>query len=321
MTGVATDEHIPVLVNEVLAGLAPRVGGFYVDATFGRGGHTATLLQAIGSEGRILALDRDPAAIRAGHQRFQNDPRLELVQAPFSTLAQIVAERALGRPINGVLLDIGVSSAQLDQPERGFSFSQDGPLDMRMDPAAGISAAEWLAQADIEEIRRVIAELGEERHARRIARAIVRQREQSPITRTGELAQLVQQVVPRDGKHPATRTFQALRIFINDELEQLRRALQAALEVLALEGRLAVISFHSLEDRIVKHFMRQHSQVDPVYAGLPVIPERVQPVLALVGRKYRASAQEIERNARARSAVLRVAEKIRDLPQSVGGRS
>jgi 16S rRNA (cytosine1402-N4)-methyltransferase len=316
VTGVVADEHIPVLVNEVLEGLAPRVGGFYVDATFGRGGHSAALLQAIGPEGHILALDRDPAAILAGQQRFHNDRRIELVQAPFATLAKIMDERAAGRAPDGILLDIGVSSAQIDQAERGFSFSHDGPLDMRMDPASGSSAADWLAVASLEEIQRVIAELGEERFARRIARAIVREREVSPITRTGELAELVQRVVPRDGKHPATRTFQALRIFINDELGQLRVALQAALEVLAVGGRLAVISFHSLEDRIVKHFMREHAQVDPVYAGLPVIPPQAQPVLALAGRKRRAGDDELARNPRARSAVLRVAEKLRDLPQS-----
>lgn len=318
MTGVAVDEHLPVLVKEVLEGLAPQAGGLYVDATFGRGGHSARILDAIGPAGRLIAIDRDPQAIAAGQQRFSADPRVELVHAPFAELADVVADRAAGQPVLGVLLDLGVSSPQLDQPERGFSFSQDGPLDMRMDPTRGLSAAHWLAEATVTELQRVIAELGEERYARRIATAIVREREQSPILRTRQLAELVQRVVPRDGKHPATRTFQALRMFINDELGQLRAALTAALSALAVGGRLVVISFHSLEDRLVKHFMRQYSQVDPVYAGLPIIPAEAEPVLALVGRKCRASEQELAANPRARSAVLRVAEKRRALPVNMG---
>lgn len=307
------DEHIPVLVKEVLEGLAPQAGGLFVDATFGRGGHSAALLEAIGHDGHLIALDRDPAAILAGRQRFSAEPRLELVQAPFAELASVVVERAGTRSVNGILLDLGVSSPQLDQAERGFSFSADGPLDMRMDPTCGESAAQWLARASVEELQRVIAELGEERHARRIARAIVRERDEAPIVRTRQLADIVQRVVPRDGKHPATRTFQALRIFINDELGQLRSALQGALSCLAVGGRLAVISFHSLEDRIVKNFMRDHAQVDPVFAGLPVIPPEAEPVLRLIGRKVRAGDDELARNPRARSAVLRVAEKRRAL--------
>ena len=312
------DEHLPVLVKEVLEGLAPQAGGLYVDATFGRGGHSAQILDAIGPAGRLIAIDRDPQAIAAGQQRFTGDPRLELVHAPFAELADVVADRTAGQPVLGILLDLGVSSPQLDQPERGFSFSQDGPLDMRMDPTTGLSAAQWLAVATEAELQRVIAELGEERYARRIANAIVREREQSPILRTRQLAELVQRVVPRDGKHPATRSFQALRMFINDELGQLRAALNAALAALALGGRLVVISFHSLEDRLVKHFMRQHSQVDPVYAGLPVIPVEAEPVLTLVGRKRRAGESELSVNPRARSAVLRVAEKRRVLPINRG---
>lgn len=313
------DEHLPVLVKEVLEGLAPQAAGLYVDATFGRGGHSAQILDAIGPAGRLIAIDRDPDAIAAGRQRFSDDARCELVHAPFSELGTVVAARAAGEPVLGVLLDLGVSSPQLDRPERGFSFSQDGPLDMRMDPSSGRSAAQWIAEATATELQRVIAELGEERHARRIANAIVREREQSPIVRTRQLAELVQRVVPRDGKHPATRTFQALRMFINDELGQLQAALNAALSVLAVGGRLAVISFHSLEDRLVKHFMRQYSQVDPVYAGLPMIPVEAEPVLALVGRKRRAGEAELSVNPRARSAVLRVAEKRRALPSSGRG--
>jgi len=306
------DEHIPVLVDEVLEVLAPSAGGFYVDGTFGRGGHTARLLQAIGASGSVLALDRDPQAIAAGHQRFPDEPRLELVHADFAQLSRVVAEHGRDRPVRGVLLDLGVSSPQLDDPSRGFSFSKDGPLDMRMDPTRGESAADFVARADERELFQVIAELGEERHARRIARAIVSTRVEAPLRRTGELAELVQRVVrTHDGKHPATRTFQALRMHVNDELGQLQRGLEAAFAVLAPGGRLAVISFHSLEDRRVKHFIRERSMIDPVYAGLPNIPESAQPRMREVGRKHRASDAEIARNPRSRSAVLRCGERLR----------
>jgi 16S rRNA (cytosine1402-N4)-methyltransferase len=305
------DEHIPVLVDEVLEVLAPSAAGFFVDATFGRGGHSARLLDAVGPDGAVLALDRDPDAIAAGRRRFAAEPRLELVQGEFASLAAIVAEHGHGRPVRGVLLDLGVSSPQLDEPERGFSFSRDGPLDMRMDPSRGESAAEWLARVDERELAAVIYELGEERFGRRIAATIVAARTATPLVRTAQLADIVQRAVrTRDGKHPATRTFQAIRMFINDELGQLRRALEGALAVLAPGGRLAVISFHSLEDRLVKQFIRVKSSVDPVFAGLPVIPPAARPVMREVGRKRRAAAAEIERNPRSRSAVLRCAEKI-----------
>ena len=305
------DGHVPVLVEEVLEALAPCAGGFYVDGTFGRGGHAARLLEAIGPTGALLALDRDPAAITAGKLRFGSEPRLDLVQADFASLAAVVAAHAPGRSVQGVLLDLGVSSPQLDEPSRGFSFAKDGPLDMRMDTTRGESAAEWLARVDERELSRVIFELGEERFARRIAAAIVGARALQPITRTLQLAELVQRVVrTRDGKHPATRSFQAIRMFINDELGQLRRALEAAFTVLAPGGRLAVISFHSLEDRIVKQFIRLKSSVDPVFAGLPVIPPSAQPVMREIGRKRRASEAELARNPRARSAVLRCAERL-----------
>ncbi|MEN9526214.1 MAG: hypothetical protein RLY56_165 [Pseudomonadota bacterium] len=306
------DEHIPVLVDEVLEVLAPSAGGFYVDGTFGRGGHTARLLQAVGAAGSVLALDRDPQAIAAGHQRFQGESRLELVHADFAQLARVVAEHGRGRSVQGVLLDLGVSSPQIDDPSRGFSFSKDGPLDMRMDPTRGESAADFLARADERELFQVIAEYGEERHARRIARAIVTARAEAPLRRTGELADLVQRVVrTHDGKHPATRTFQALRMQVNDELGQLQRGLEAAFDVLAPGGRMAVISFHSLEDRRVKHFIRERSTIDPVYAGLPQIPDSAQPRMREVGRKRRASEAEIARNPRSRSAVLRCGERLR----------
>jgi 16S rRNA (cytosine1402-N4)-methyltransferase len=305
------DEHVPVLVEEVLEGLALRADGLYVDGTFGRGGHTARMLDALGPNGAVLALDRDPAAIEAGQQRFGDESRLTLVHAEFAELARVVAAHARGREVLGVLLDLGVSSPQLDQPERGFSFAKDGPLDMRMDPLHGESAAAWLARVDERELARVIYELGEERFSRRIAATIVAARAEAPIERTSQLAAIVQRAVrTRDGKHPATRTFQAIRMFINDELGQLRTALEAAYAVLAPGGRLAVISFHSLEDRMVKQFIRSKSTVDPVFAGLPVIPPSARPVMREVGRKRRATEAEIARNPRSRSAVLRVAEKL-----------
>ncbi|MBM4191497.1 MAG: 16S rRNA (cytosine(1402)-N(4))-methyltransferase RsmH [Gammaproteobacteria bacterium] len=305
------EEHVPVLVEEVLEGLAPRTGGLYVDNTFGRGGHTARLLEVIGPEGAVLALDRDPAAIDAGRRRFVDESRLTLVQADFAELARVIDQHSGGRQVFGVLLDLGVSSPQLDQPQRGFSFAKDGPLDMRMDPAHGESAAAWLARVDERELARVIYELSEERFSRRIAAAIVAARAKAPIERTAQLAAIVQHAIrTRDGKHPATRTFQAIRMFINDELGRLRKALDAAFAVLAPGGRLVVISFHSLEDRMVKQFIRTKSSVDPVFAGLPVIPDAARPVMREIGRKQRAADAEIARNPRARSAVLRCAEKM-----------
>jgi 16S rRNA (cytosine1402-N4)-methyltransferase len=305
--------HIPVLAREAFEALAVQADGLYIDATFGRGGHTALILGALGPEGRVLAFDRDPAAIEAGHRRFPDEVRLALVGAPFADIAARVPELAQGRAVRGILFDLGVSSPQLDDPSRGFSFRADGPLDMRMDPTSGEPVSAWLARAGEPEIREVIAKLGEERFARRIAADIVAARSKTPLTSTLQLAGLVARAVRtrEPGKHPATRTFQALRMHINDELGQLRRALEAALGLLAVGGRLAVISFHSLEDRMVKQFIQQHSSVDPVYAGLPVIPEHFQPRLKRVGGKIRAGEAELERNPRARSSVLRVAEKVR----------
>ncbi len=305
------DEHIPVLAREVLEGLAPVADGLYIDATFGRGGHTARILEALGGEGRVLALDRDPAAIAAGRVRFASEVRLALVHAPFADLRQVVHDHARDRPVAGVLFDLGVSSPQLDEAARGFSFSKDGPLDMRMDPTRGEPVAAWLARAAVDEMREVIASLGEERFARRIAQAIAAERARAPIERTARLAAIVAAAVrTRDGKHPATRTFQALRMHVNDEPGQLARGLAAAVDVLAPRGRLAVISFHSLEDRLTKDFMRRESSLDPVLARLPVPPPHAAPRLRLVGGKHRASAAEVAANPRARSAVLRVAERV-----------
>jgi 16S rRNA (cytosine1402-N4)-methyltransferase len=306
------DEHIPVLAAEALEGLALEAGGYYVDATFGRGGHTALILQALGREGCLLALDRDPQAIEAGRRRFADEVRLTLVHASFADLASLVPAHAHEHPCRGVLFDLGVSSPQLETPARGFSFRADGPLDMRMDPTSGEPVSAWLARAGVDEIRQVIATYGEERFARRVAQAIVSARRGGTLKTTGELATLVAGAVRtrEPGKHPATRTFQALRMFINDELGQLERGLSAALSVLAPGGRLAVISFHSLEDRAVKSFMQRESRVDPALKSLPVIPPAARPRLKLIGRKTRPQASELARNPRARSALLRVAERL-----------
>ena len=300
-----------MLATEALAGLALEAGGYYVDATFGRGGHTALILQALGPEGRVLALDRDPQAIEAGRRHFADEVRLTLLHASFADLATLVPAHAHQHPCRGVLFDLGVSSPQLEDPRRGFSFRADGPLDMRMDPTRGEPVSAWLARARVDEIRQVIATFGEERFARRIAQAIVARRSKGLLENTAELAALVAGAVRtrEPGKHPATRTFQALRMFINDELGQLERGLQAALEVLAPGGRLAVISFHSLEDRVVKRFMQRESQVNPALGELPAIPAEARPRLKLIGRKLRPSADELARNPRARSALLRVAER------------
>ena len=312
------DEHIPVLVEEMLSALAPVAGGYYVDATFGRGGHTARLLAALGGEGRVLAIDQDGEAIAAGLKRFADEVRLTLVHAPFADLATVVSAHApkdeQGHPcVRGVLFDLGVSSPQLDDPARGFSFRADGPLDMRMDTAHGEPVSAWLARAGVDEIREVIATLGEERFARRVAQAIEIARREQPITRTSELAEIVSRAVRtrEPGKHPATRTFQALRMYINDELGQLERGLAAAASVLAIGGRLAAITFHSLEDRMVKRFMQGVTRVDPELARLPIIPESAEPTFTVVGKKARPGDAERASNPRSRSAMLRVIERVR----------
>ncbi len=305
-------QHTPVLLDEVLAALDVKRDGRYLDATFGRGGHTAAILERIGKEGRVIAIDRDPEAIQAGRERFANDARLTLVSSPFSQMLSIVTSLGMAGKLDGVLLDLGVSSPQLDDAARGFSFAQDGPLDMRMDNSGGMTAAQWLARAPESEIARVIKEYGEERFAKGIARAIVARRREAPITRTKELADIVAGAVRtrEPGKHPATRTFQAIRIHINRELEEIDAALEGSLAALKPGGRLAVISFHSLEDTRVKRFIQRKSQEDPMYAGLPEVPAHARPKLRRIGKAIHPSAAEIERNPRARSAILRVAERL-----------
>ncbi len=304
--------HQPVLLQESLQMLALRPGGVYLDATFGRGGHSEAILQRLGPEGRVYALDRDPAAIAHAREAFSGETRLSVMQAAFSQLAECARSWGILGRVDGVLFDLGVSSPQLDDPGRGFSFLRDGPLDMRMDPNRGESAAQWLARASVDEIARVLRQYGEERFARRIARAIVATRREAPIETTGRLAEVVARAVPtrEPGKHPATRTFQALRIQVNQELDEVARALPQALQVLAPGGRLAVISFHSLEDRLVKRFMQQEARGDRFPPDLPVPASALSPTLRLVGRAIRPSEAEVADNPRARSAVLRVAERL-----------
>ncbi len=304
--------HTPVLLDEVLAGLAVKADGRYCDATFGRGGHAAAILGQLGPAGRLCGIDRDPAAIAAGRERFAAESRLTLVRGSFGRLEERVRAAGWEGELHGVLLDLGVSSPQLDEAGRGFSFMQDGPLDMRMDNESGLSAAQWLARAGEREIADVLFKLGEEKFSRRIARAIVAVRAATPIATTRQLADIVAGAVPtrEPGKHPATRTFQAIRIHVNRELEEVEAALPQAVNLLAPGGRLCVISFHSLEDRLVKRFMRREAQGDPIYAELPDVPPHARPRLQLIGGAVMPGDAEIARNPRARSAVLRVAERI-----------
>jgi 16S rRNA (cytosine1402-N4)-methyltransferase len=309
------DEHKPVLVEEVVAALAPArapAGGtLFVDATFGRGGHSARLLQLLGPGDLLLAIDRDPDAVTAGRERFAAEPRLVLVHAAFGSIEPLVEAHREGRACRGILLDLGVSSPQLDTAARGFSFQHDGPLDMRMDPSHGETAARYIARATVDGLRDVIGRLGEERFAGRIARAIVTARGEAPIETTLQLAAIVARAVPtrERGRHPATRTFQALRMHVNDELGELRRGLAGAVRALQPGGRLAVISFHSLEDRMAKQFIRRCAEPDPAFAKLPIAPPH-HPALRAVGRKQRAGEAELAANPRARSAILRVAERL-----------
>lgn len=304
-------QHTPVLLEEVLAALQIRAGGRYLDATFGRGGHTQALLERVGTEGRVIAIDRDPEAIRAGREMFAADGRLTLVNSAFSQLLEVVTNAGLVGALDGALFDLGVSSPQLDDAARGFSFTQDGPLDMRMDNRHGPTAADWLAKAPEHEIARVIREYGEERFAKRIAHAIAAARREQPIARTSQLAEIVARAVPtrEPGKHPATRAFQAIRIHVNRELDEIEAGLAASLQALAPRGRLCIISFHSLEDAIAKRFLQKHSQEDPVYAGLPDVPAHARAKLRRVGGPVHPSAHEVERNPRARSAIMRVAQR------------
>ncbi|MEC8228055.1 MAG: 16S rRNA (cytosine(1402)-N(4))-methyltransferase RsmH [Pseudomonadota bacterium] len=305
-------KHTSVLLQECLDGLAIKPDGIYIDATFGRGGHSGEILSQLGEQGRLIAFDRDPQAIEAA-KRFADDERFTIVHSPFADMADVIESMSLTGEIDGVLMDLGVSSPQLDDAERGFSFLRDGPLDMRMDTSRGQSAAEWLAEADEQDITQVIKEFGEEKFGKRIAHAIVNERKVNPITRTSELVRIIDQAMPVKDKfkHPATRTFQGIRIYINAELEQLRVGLKAATAILKPKGRMAVISFHSLEDRLVKRFMKEQSKGKAVPHGLPLTQQEIDAdkVLSLIGKAIKPGEDELAVNVRSRSAVLRVAEK------------
>ncbi len=305
--------HISVLLDECIEALAIKTDGIYIDATFGRGGHSAQILNSLGENGQLIAFDRDPQAIKAAEQ-FADDNRFRIIHAPFGDMEKEIAALGLAGKIDGVLMDLGVSSPQLDDAERGFSFLRDGPLDMRMDTSRGQSAADWLANSEEQDIAQVIKEFGEEKFGKRIAHAIVNTRTKTPITRTAQLAQIIDEAVPVKDKfkHPATRAFQGIRIYINAELEQLRVGLKAATQVLAREGKLAVISFHSLEDRLVKRFIKDQSKGKVVPHNLPITQAEIDAdkVLKALGKAIKPSEQEIANNVRSRSSVLRVAEKL-----------
>jgi len=304
-------QHRPVLLNEAVDALNIQPDGKYLDGTVGRGGHSRAILARLSKEGCLLSLDRDPEAVAAGKEELGDDPRFSIVQGDFADMERFVREWGVEEGLDGILLDIGVSSPQLDNPERGFSFMEDGPLDMRMNPSQGVSAKEWLAEASERELTRVFREFGEERHARRIARSIVLARQKQRLETTGQLARLIEETTGRreQNKHPATRCFQAIRIYINDELAQLARGLAEAIKLLRPGGRLVVISFHSLEDRLVKRTIREAARPGRVRKNVPQHPD-LEPVLRPIGRAIKASETELSVNPRARSAVMRVAEKL-----------
>ncbi|MGD8346449.1 MAG: 16S rRNA (cytosine(1402)-N(4))-methyltransferase RsmH [Lysobacterales bacterium] len=304
-------QHRPVLLEEAVDALKIRPDGKYLDGTFGRGGHSREILARLSRKGCLFSLDRDPEAVAAGMETLGDDPRFSIVQGEFAEMERYVQAWGIEEGLDGILLDIGVSSPQLDDPERGFSFMGDGPLDMRMNPLQGVSAEEWLAEAPERELTRVFREFGEERHARRIARSIVLARQKQRLETTGQLARLIEETIGRreKNKHPATRCFQAIRIFINDEMAQLAKGLGKAIKLLRPGGRLVVISFHSLEDRLVKRTIREAARPGQVRKNIPQHPD-LKPLLRPVGRAVKASEAELSVNPRARSAVMRIAEKL-----------
>jgi len=305
-------EHQSVLLNESIEALNIEPAGIYIDGTFGRGGHSQAILKQLGEQGRLIAFDKDPQAIETAEQKFAADPRFQIVHDSFAELEKHIEQLGLTGSINGILLDLGVSSPQLDDPQRGFSFQQSGPLDMRMNDQQGMTAAQWLNKAGETEIANVLYDYGEERFSRRIARAIVKARAEQPLTDTRQLAELIKQAHPRweKKKHPATRSFQGIRIFINNELTDLDSCLQQSYRCLARNGRLVVISFHSLEDRRVKQFFRRMSEGEQLPPDLPVMDETINRKMKLVGKRIKAGKQELSDNPRARSAVLRAAMKL-----------
>ena len=306
------NQHHPVMLEEALSGLNIQSDGYYIDGTLGRGGHARAILDRLAENGRLLLMDKDPQAIHFAEQGIAKDARVTLHHGSFTDMAKVARELEWQGKVSGILLDLGVSSPQLDDPQRGFSFKQSGPLDMRMNTAAGMSAAEWLAHAEARDITRVLKEYGEERFAKRIANAIVREREQAPIDTTQRLAAIIAAANPKHekGKDPATRSFQAIRIFINQELDDIKTTLTQVIDLLAPGGRLVVISFHSLEDRLIKRFIREQSRGDDFPPDLPITHIHLQPKLKAIGKAHYASDAEVKQNVRARSAVLRVAERM-----------
>lgn len=312
--------HESVLLVQAVEALVTSPEGLYIDGTFGRGGHSGLILEALNERGRLLAIDRDDTAVAFGRERFEQEHRIKIMHGAFAEMDSLLAQtfepgengQAPAGSVDGVLLDLGVSSPQLDNAERGFSFMREGPLDMRMDTSSGQSAADWLATAPEAEIAQVLKQYGEERFGKRIARAVVEQREIKPLQTTSELAALVEKASPvkEKHKHPATRTFQGIRIFINQELQQLETALEKALALLKPGGRLVVISFHSLEDRIVKRFIKRQSEGEPLPRGLPIRDDQIERHMKKIGKAMKASPAEVKQNPRARSAVMRVAEKL-----------
>ena len=305
--------HETVLLEEAVDALNIVESGIYVDGTFGRGGHSQKIIQSLGANGKLIVVDKDPQAIATAQKMFAGDERCHVFHGSFAEVDEYLEAQGLAGRVNGVLLDLGVSSPQLDDSQRGFSFTNDGPLDMRMDSSKGETAAQWIATADAKDIAVVLKEYGEERFAKRIAKFIVERREEEPITTTGQLAAIISDAIPRKEKHknPATRSFQAIRIYINRELDDLSDCLSKMFDVLALGGRLVVISFHSLEDRMVKRFMRDNSKVGKLPPGVPIVPEELQPKMKLASKAVKAGEIEVEQNPRARSAVMRVAERIK----------
>ncbi len=304
--------HQTVLLQEAVDALAPKVDGVYVDGTFGRGGHGLRILSMLGDQGKLIVFDRDPDAVACADALLGDDERVVIVHAAFSSIKEQLQALGLYRQVDGILLDLGVSSPQLDEAQRGFSFQKDGPLDMRMDSTQGLTAAQWVEQTDEEEIIRVLRRYGEERFAKRIAFAIKQALLEQPIETTLQLATIIDAAVPfkEKDKHPATRSFQAIRIAVNAELQELEAVLPDAFDALQLKGRLVVISFHSLEDRMVKTFFRKEAKGDPYPIDLPIQASQIQPRLNLVGKPQRASADEVAANRRSRSAIMRVAEKL-----------
>jgi len=304
--------HQSVLLQEAVNELVTDEHGFYIDGTFGRGGHSRIILEKLSSQGRLLVVDKDPEAIREACSLQQQDERVIVAHRSFADIESLADTHSVRGQVSGVLLDLGVSSPQLDDADRGFSFSKDGPLDMRMDPDSGVSAAQWLNEAGDQEMADVFYQFGEERYSRRIARAIVRERSIKPIERTLQLAEIVKTANPawEKNKHPATRVFQAIRIYINNELQDLEKALDGTVEVLKTGGRMSVISFHSLEDRMVKRFISKHEKGDDFPPDMPVTQAQLNPTLKRIGKARKAGVDELSGNIRARSAVLRIAEKI-----------